>query len=136
MELLDGETLAHRFERKARSLVIEESPCSLPTQVLDRAGVGARREGSVHRDIKPDNDLFDPRRRGEAARLRHRAHSRILGAAHEQHAIGIHHGDAGVHGTRQARARLDEVDARTDLWRSAATMFKLLTVAWSTWRRP
>src|SRR5260370_10995686 len=53
MELLDGETLAHRFERKARSLVIEEV-LLVCDQVLDVLAA-AHDKHIIHRDIKPDN---------------------------------------------------------------------------------
>jgi len=53
MELLDGETLAHRFERKARSLGVPQI-LLIADQVLDVL-VAAHEKQIVHRDIKPDN---------------------------------------------------------------------------------
>src|SRR5688572_8798492 len=53
MELLEGETLAHRFERKARTLLIEEV-LLIADKVLDILAA-AHDKHIVHRDIKPDN---------------------------------------------------------------------------------
>ena len=124
MELLDGETLAHRFERKARSLVIEEV-LLIADQVLDVLAA-AHDKGIVHRDIKPDNIFLTRSRRREAPRLRHRAASRAVRPTSATRS-GSTMGTPAYMAPEQARARWDEVDARTDLWAVGATMFKLLT---------
>jgi serine/threonine protein kinase len=125
MELLDGETLAHRFERKARSLVIEEI-LLIADQVLDVLA-SAHERGIVHRDIKPDNIFLT---RGGAVKLLDFGIARIreYSAQHTSNTrSGSTMGTPAYMAPEQARARWDEVDARTDLWAVGATMFKLLT---------
>ncbi len=124
MELLDGETLAHRFERKARSLVIEEI-LLIADQVLDVLA-SAHERGIVHRDIKPDNIFLT---RGGAVKLLDFGIARIreYSAQTSNTRSGSTMGTPAYMAPEQARARWDEVDARTDLWAVGATMFKLLT---------
>jgi serine/threonine-protein kinase len=124
MELLDGETLAHRFERKARSLVVEEI-LLIADQVLDVLSA-AHERGIVHRDIKPDNIFLT---RGGAVKLLDFGIARIreYSAQTSNTRSGSTMGTPAYMAPEQARARWDEVDARTDLWAVGATMFKLLT---------
>jgi serine/threonine-protein kinase len=124
MELLDGETLAHRFERKARSLVVEEI-LLIADQVLDVLS-SAHERGIVHRDIKPDNIFLT---RGGAVKLLDFGIARIreYSAQSSNTRSGSTMGTPAYMAPEQARARWDEVDARTDLWAVGATMFKLLT---------
>jgi serine/threonine-protein kinase len=124
MELLDGETLAHRFERKARSLVIEEI-LLVADQVLDVLAA-AHERGIVHRDIKPDNIFLT---RGGAVKLLDFGIARIreMSTQTSNTRSGSTMGTPAYMAPEQARARWDEVDARTDLWAVGATMFKLLT---------
>jgi len=123
MELLQGETLAHRFERKARSLSIEEV-LLISDQVLDVL-TAAHEKQIVHRDIKPDN-IFLTRDGGVKlldfgiARLRELSQTNATRS-------GSTMGTPAYMAPEQARARWDEVDTRTDLWAVGATMFKLLT---------
>jgi eukaryotic-like serine/threonine-protein kinase len=124
MELLEGETLAHRFERKARSLVIEEV-LLIADQVLDILA-SAHERGIVHRDIKPDNIFLT---RGGAVKLLDFGIARIreYSAQTSNTRSGSTMGTPAYMAPEQARARWEEVDARTDLWAVGATMFKLLT---------
>ncbi|RLB59751.1 MAG: serine/threonine protein kinase, partial [Deltaproteobacteria bacterium] len=52
MELLDGESLAHRIA--TRGALPAREVVRIATQVLDALGA-AHQQGVVHRDIKPDN---------------------------------------------------------------------------------
>jgi serine/threonine-protein kinase len=124
MELLDGETLAHRFERKARSLVVEEI-LLIGDQVLDVLA-SAHEKGIVHRDIKPDNIFLT---RGGTVKLLDFGIARIreYSAQTSNTRSGSTMGTPAYMAPEQARARWDEVDARTDLWAVGATLFKLLT---------
>jgi serine/threonine-protein kinase len=124
MELLDGETLAHRFERKARSLVIEEV-LLVADQVLDVLAT-AHEKHIVHRDIKPDN-IFLTRTGGVKLLDFGIARLRELSTDSSATRSGSTMGTPAYMAPEQARARWDEVDARTDLWAVGATMFKLLT---------
>jgi len=124
MELLDGETLAHRFERKARSLVIEEV-LLVADQVLDVL-TAAHEKHIVHRDIKPDN-IFLTRTGGVKLLDFGIARLRELSTESSATRSGSTMNTPAYMAPEQARAHWDEVDARTDLWAVGATMFKLLT---------
>ena len=129
MELLEGETLAHRFERKARTLLIEEI-LLIADKVLDILAA-AHDKHIVHRDIKPDN-IFLTRGGGVKlldfgiARLREIS-PHVSPPKTSATRSGSTMGTPAYMAPEQARARWDEVDGRTDLWSVGATMFKLLT---------
>ena len=124
MELLDGETLAHRFERKGRSLPIEEI-LLITDQVLDVLAL-AHAKHIVHRDIKPDNIFLT---RAGVVKVLDFGIARVREVSSQTSATrsGSTMGTPAYMAPEQARARWDEVDARTDLWAVGATMFKLLT---------
>jgi serine/threonine-protein kinase len=129
MELLEGETLAHRFERKARTLLVEEV-LLIADKVLDILAA-AHDKHIVHRDIKPDN-IFLTRAGGVKvldfgiARLREMS-PHLSPPKTSSTRSGSTMGTPAYMAPEQARARWDEVDGRTDLWSVGATMFKLLT---------
>ncbi|HMI83426.1 MAG TPA: serine/threonine-protein kinase [Polyangiaceae bacterium] len=129
MELLEGETLAHRFERKARTLLIEEI-LLIADKVLDILAA-AHDKHIVHRDIKPDNIFLTHAGSVKVldfgiARLREMS-PHLSPPKTSSTRSGSTMGTPAYMAPEQARARWDEVDGRTDLWSVGATMFKLLT---------
>ncbi len=125
MELLDGETVERRWERKQRRLPVGET-LSIASELLDVLAA-AHAKGVVHRDIKPANIFLT--RAGEVkvldfgiARLR-----QISGNGMTTTQSGHTMGTPSFMSPEQARGRWDEVDARSDLWAVGATMFSVLS---------
>jgi serine/threonine-protein kinase len=124
MELLEGETLDARWERKGRKLEVIEV-LTVTDQLLDVLGA-AHTKGIVHRDIKPENLFLT--REGKLKILDFGI-ARILEAARSKNETraGFVMGTPAFMAPEQAMAKWDEVDGRTDLWAVGATMFTLLT---------
>src|SRR5882724_3906130 len=123
MELLDGETLEARWERKGRRLPTPEV-LALMDRVLDTLAA-AHARGIVHRDLKPENLFFTRDAQVKVldfgiARVRE-----LSGATKTQ--TGSLMGTPTFMPPEQARGRWEEVDARSDLWAVGATMFTLLS---------
>jgi hypothetical protein len=125
MELLDGETVEKRWERSGHRLAPTEV-LFVADQLLDVLAT-AHERNVIHRDIKPEN-LF----------ITHNGTLKVLdfGIAKVFEAqqprptstrAGMIMGTPAFMAPEQARARWDEVDARTDLWAVGATMFTLLS---------
>ena len=122
MELLRGETVEDRMDRKGGALEIPEA-LDLTEQLLDVL-CAAHDQGVVHRDIKPDNLFLTDDGRLKVldfgiARL-HQGDTRSTRA-------GSFMGTPAYCAPEQARGRWDEVDARTDLFSVAATLFTAIT---------
>ena len=124
MELLDGESIEARWERKGRRLDVGEV-LSIADQVLDVL-IAAHAAGIVHRDLKPENIFLN--RDGQLkvldfgiARLREMEKTRSATGS------GSVLGTPAFMPPEQARGRWDRVDQRTDLWAVGATMFTLIT---------
>ncbi len=124
MELLDGETVLARAERKGGRLPLDDV-LSVADQLLDVL-VAAHANGIVHRDIKPENLFLD--RSGQLkvldfgiARLRESADKSQSGTR-----TGSLMGTPSFMPPEQARGLWDQVDGRSDLWAVGATMFTLL----------
>jgi serine/threonine-protein kinase len=124
MELFDGETLATRFENKSRVLGGPQI-LLIADQVLDVLAA-AHEKQIVHRDIKPDNIFLT---RTGAVKLLDFGIARLRELSTQTSATrsGSTMGTPAYMAPEQARARWDDVDARTDLWAVGATIFKLLT---------
>jgi eukaryotic-like serine/threonine-protein kinase len=124
MELLEGESLHSRAERKGGRLPLHEV-LAFVDQLLDVLAA-AHDRGIIHRDIKPDN-LFNTRS-GQLkvldfgiARLRDGTDASVSTAS------GRMLGTPEFMAPEHAKGLKDEIEARTDLWSVGATMFTLLT---------
>jgi serine/threonine-protein kinase len=123
MELLAGETLDERAERRGDKLPLPEVVAAAD-QILD-ALAAAHAKGIVHRDIKPGN-LFVTR--SGALKVLDFGIARLLenqGATATM--TGAAMGTPAFMPPEQALAEWDKVDGRTDIWALGATMFTLLT---------
>lgn len=124
MELLDGETLDSRAERKGSRLAVDEV-LALTDQVLSTLAA-AHATGIVHRDLKPEN-LFLTQSGLVKVLDFGIARVRELSQSTSKTQTGSLMGTPAFMPPEQARGRWDEVDARSDLWSVGATMFALLT---------
>ncbi len=125
MELLEGETLESRWERKNESLPVEEV-LAVAEQLLDVLAA-AHDAGIVHRDIKPENLFLTTDGRLKVldfgiARLRE-----VSAAGQSTTRAGSLLGTPAFMAPEQARGRWDSVDHRTDIWGVGAMLFTLLT---------
>jgi serine/threonine-protein kinase len=123
MELLIGETLDERAERRGGRLPVAEV-VSAGDQLLD-ALAAAHTKGIVHRDIKPGN-LFVTR--DGTLKVLDFGIARLLedqGATVTMTGAAV--GTPAFMPPEQALAEWDKVDGRTDIWAAGATMFTLLT---------
>ena len=130
MELLDGETLAHRLEKGP--LPIEQA-LTVATEIADALSA-AHRHGIIHRDLKPSNVMLTK----SGAKLLDFGLAKL--AAHgDQAAISFMSatrsapltGEGIIVGTLQYMApeQLEgkPTDARTDLWAFGAVVYEMLT---------
>jgi eukaryotic-like serine/threonine-protein kinase len=124
MDLLEGETIEARWERKGRRLLAPEV-LWIADALLDVL-VAAHAHGIVHRDLKPEN-LFLTRDSVLKVLDFGIARLRELSTASTATQSGSTMGTPAFMPPEQARALWDEVDGRTDLWAVGATMFALLT---------
>jgi serine/threonine-protein kinase len=123
MELLEGELLEARRLRKGGTLPLPDV-YEVGEQLLDVLAA-AHEKSIVHRDIKPDN-LF----------VTHEGRLKVLdfGFAQmrssfrsEQTATGFLLGTPGFMSPEQATGNRPEIDAKTDIWATGATLFTLLS---------
>jgi serine/threonine-protein kinase len=125
MELLEGESLQARWERKKRQLSIEEI---LPVvdKVLDILAA-AHAKGIVHRDVKPENIYLT--KSGKVKLLdfgiaRATEASRALSVAT---LAGTALGTPAFMPPEQAAGEIERVGPRSDLWSVAATVIAAVT---------
>jgi serine/threonine-protein kinase len=121
MELLEGESLESRRERMGGRLPMDEV-FTVGDQLLDLLNA-AHSKGIIHRDIKPENIFVTQEGQIKVldfgiARLRD-------ASDHERTSTGLMLGTPDFMSPEQASGA--EVDARSDLWAAAATMFTLLS---------
>ncbi|MCY1007300.1 protein kinase [Nannocystis pusilla] len=123
MELLEGESLEGRLERLGQLppvAVLEMTDALL--EVL----AAAHSKGILHRDIKPANIFLC--RDGSVKLLDFGlARVRELSAEALDQSDGIVFGTVSYIAPEQARADNDNLDARSDLWSIAATMFRAMS---------
>jgi tRNA A-37 threonylcarbamoyl transferase component Bud32 len=125
MELLEGEALEAVWEKAGGRLPLDVV-MGIGWQLLDVLA-SAHANGIVHRDIKPANLFLT--REGQVkvldfgiARVRDAAMT-----AASMTGTGIVLGTPAFMAPEQALARANDIDARTDVWASGATLFTLLT---------
>lgn len=124
MELLDGETIEQRWQRKGRVLSPHEA-LSVADQLLDTLAA-AHARGIVHRDLKPDN-LFLTRDGTVKVLDFGIARVRELSSPLSTTLAGSAMGTPTFMAPEQARGRWEDVDGRSDLWAVGATLYTLLT---------
>ncbi|MGD0680126.1 MAG: serine/threonine-protein kinase [Polyangiaceae bacterium] len=125
MELLEGETVEQRSETSGGRLPVPEV-LFIVDQLLDVLSA-AHAKSVLHRDVKPEN-LFITR--GGLLKVLDFGIAKVFERQQERTTstrTGMVMGTPAFMAPEQARARWDEVDARTDLWAVGATMFALLT---------
>jgi len=123
MELLDGETIEHRWRRKDRALSPTEA-LSLVDQLLDTLAA-AHAQGIVHRDLKPENLFLT---RDGTVKVLDFGIARVRELSTPQTTLaGSAIGTPAFMAPEQARGRWQDVDGRTDLWAVGATLYTLLT---------
>src|SRR5580658_10205645 len=125
MELLEGETVEQRWEAHNRRLPLDET-LSMTDSLLDVL-CAAHAKSVIHRDVKPDN-LFVTR--GGVLKVLDFGIAKVFERRESRTTTtraGTVMGTPAFMAPEQARARWDEVDARTDLWAVGATMFTLVS---------
>ena len=123
MELLDGETIEHRWLRKERALSPREA-LSLVDQLLDTLAA-AHGLGIVHRDLKPENMFLT---RDGTVKVLDFGIARVRELSTPQTTLaGSAIGTPAFMAPEQARGRWQDVDGRTDLWAVGATLYTLIT---------
>ena len=123
MELLDGETIEHRWRRKDRALSPHEA-LSLVDQLLDTLAA-AHGRGIVHRDLKPENMFLT---RDGTVKVLDFGIARVRELSTPQTTLaGSAIGTPAFMAPEQARGRWQDVDGRTDLWAVGATLYTLIT---------
>jgi eukaryotic-like serine/threonine-protein kinase len=123
MELLDGETIEHRWRRKDRSLSPHEA-LSLIDQLLDTLAA-AHGRGIIHRDLKPENMFLT---RDGTVKVLDFGIARVRELSTPLTTLaGSAIGTPAFMAPEQARGRWEDVDGRTDLWAVGATLYTLIT---------
>ena len=125
MELLEGETVDARVQKRAGSQLSVQEVIAIADQLLDVLVV-AHEKGIVHRDLKPENLFLTTKEQLKVldfgiARLRE------LSSTNQATRTGSVMGTPAFMPPEQALGNWDAVDGRTDVWAVGATMFRLLT---------
>jgi serine/threonine-protein kinase len=124
MELLEGETLEARWERWSGKLPLSELG-PIAHQLLDVLAA-AHEKQIVHRDVKPENTFITKK---GAIKVLDFGIARLLENADAATATrtGRALGTPAFMSPEQARGRVKEIDAQTDIWSVGATLFTLIS---------
>lgn len=126
MELLEGETY-DRIAMRHGGKLPPQDVLTVAHAVLDVL-VAAHEKRILHRDLKPENIFLT---NGGVVKVLDFGLARVLESAIQQGQLltsfGTTMGTPGFMSPEQARGEWDHVDATSDLWSLAATMFTLLT---------
>ena len=122
MELLEGESLLAKMKRGLP--MPEREALAIIDAVLDVLE-SAHAHGVVHRDLKPEN-LFLPKEGVPLVKIVDFGLARLTDRQGQTvHGMAI--GTPSYMSPEQAAGRVDQIDARTDLFALGATAFELLT---------
>ncbi len=122
MELLEGESLAERLEKWHQVAPVEA--LFIADQVLDSLQA-AHAEGIIHRDIKPGNVFL---LRDGRVKVLDFGLARVLeGRGQVMTRDGIVLGTLAYMSPEQAKAKRDQIDARSDLFSVGAMLFYALS---------
>ncbi len=124
MELLEGESLSAWLARTGGRIPVPDV-LAIAGQVLEVLAF-AHEAAIVHRDVKPGNIFVT---KGGYVKLLDFGLARVRDGSKSfvPTAQGTVMGTAGYMAPEQARGKVDEVDARTDLFSVGAVMFRALT---------
>ncbi len=125
MDLLEGETLAERWERRGKRLFAAEV-CAMADALLDVLAA-AHEKSIVHRDVKPENIFLT---KDNKTKLLDFGFARVMDAAQQvsaQTGVRLTLGTPAFMPPEQAAGRWADVDPRSDLWALGATMFTALS---------
>jgi serine/threonine protein kinase len=129
MELIEGETLGRRRDRRGGTLPVEEA--AWIGREIALAMAAAHKEGIVHRDLKPDNVMLTAHAdsaRGERVKLLDFGIAKLrpgLGMAKSQTVVGTVMGTLWYMSPEQLKNTAD-VDERADTYSLGAVLYHLL----------
>jgi eukaryotic-like serine/threonine-protein kinase len=121
MELLEGESLEARRTRLGGRLPVDEV-FTVADKLLDVLAA-AHQHGIVHRDIKPENVFLT--NKGEVKVLDFGV-AQMRRAGGDKTGVGLMLGTPDFMAPEQMGGHPDEIDGRSDLWSTGATLFTLL----------
>ncbi len=123
LDLLEGETLDQRAQRKGGRLPLGEVMWAAD-QLLDILYT-AHKKNVVHRDIKPENVFLTS---AHQVKLLDFGIARLLDILpSEATKVGTLLGTLDFMAPEQARGEVDKIGVQADLWSVGATMFRLLS---------
>lgn len=124
MELIEGESLRERIQRRGR--LSDRDAARLTAQVARGAG-HAHAAGLVHRDIKPGNVLLTSGDEGERALLTDFGLARDLAVASDLSKTGVFLGTPGYASPEQAAGQRDRLSPASDVYGLGGLLYDALT---------
>ena len=125
MELLTGKSLGQRFEEQGGKLQPREV-FHIADELLEVLAA-AHAQGVVHRDLKPDNVFLTEGTEAHGVKVLDFGVARVLEGGEGKTKTGVVMGTPEYMPPEQARGRSEQIDGRTDLWATAAMMYRLIT---------